>query len=126
MVEGNDLKKIIQEQERWEKEYGLKDSPPIKTDLDIEVKAIYTPADTNLSDYLKDIGFPGEYPFTRGPYPEMSRHRPWRYSLFAGFGSPEDTAERFDYIRKLGQRGINIAADMPSQFGIDSDDPSAE
>ena len=126
MVEGNDLKKITQEQERWEKEYGLKDSSPIKTDLDIEIKAIYTPVDVNLSDYLKDIGFPGEYPFTRGPYPEMSRHKPWRYSVFTGFDTPEDTNKRWKFLYKAGQPSFSIVYDLPSHMGLDSDDPQAE
>ncbi len=81
--------RIISEKERWRKKFKVGESPKVVTDLGIEVDAVYTPADIEDTDYLRDIGFPGEYPFTRGPYPEMSRHRPWRYALFTGFDTPE-------------------------------------
>jgi methylmalonyl-CoA mutase N-terminal domain/subunit len=126
MPEIDDLNKIAQAEEKWEKEYRLKGSPTIKTDLDIEVKPIYTPVDIHSIDYLRDIGFPGEYPFTRGPYPEMSRHKPWRYSVFTGFDTPEDTNKRWKFLYKAGQPSFSIVYDLPSHMGLDSDDPQAE
>ena len=120
------LDSIIEEQKRWGKEFKIEESPKVVSDLDIEVKAIYTPADVKDTDFLKDIGFPGEYPFTRGPYPEMSRHRPWRYALFTGFDTPEKTNERWKFLYKAGQPSFNIVYDLPTHMGLDSDDPRAE
>lgn len=119
-------KKLRQEQARWAEEFGLGKSPKISTDLGLDVAAVYTPADVGDLDYLKDLGFPGEYPFTRGPYPEMSRHQPWRYVLFTGFDTPEKTNERWKYLYKAGQSSFNIVYDLPTHMGIDSDDPRAE
>ncbi|MFY9326838.1 MAG: methylmalonyl-CoA mutase family protein [Georgfuchsia sp.] len=119
-------KKIRHEQDLWVEKFGIGNSPKITTDLGLEVAAIYTPADIADLDYLKDLGFPGEYPFTRGPYPEMSRHQPWRYVLFTGFDTPEKTNERWKYLYKAGQSSFNIVYDLPTHMGIDSDDPRAE
>lgn len=125
MPEVNDSEKIAREQERWEKEHRLRESPIVKTDLDIEVKPIYTPVDIDDINYLQDIGFAGKYPFTRGPYPEMSRHKPWRYSVFTGFDTPEDTNKRWKFLYKAGQPSFSIVYDLPSHMGLDSDDPLA-
>lgn len=121
-----DVERIAQEEKLWEKRRKVDQSPPIKTDLDIEVKAVYTPADIQHIDYVTQIGFPGEYPFTRGPYPEMSRHKPWRYSVFTGFDTPEDTNVRWKFLYQAGQPAFNIVYDLPSHMGIDPDDPLAE
>lgn len=125
MSEHQDIGKIQQEKERWIKQCKVDKSPEIKTDLDIKVDAIYTPADVR-ADYLKDLGFSGEYPFTRGPYPEMSRHKPWRYSVFTGFNSPEDTNARWKFLYKSGQPAFSIVYDLPTHMGVDSDDPLGE
>ena len=122
----NDLERINAEKERWAKEFKIAESPKVMSDLDIEVAAVYTPADIANIDYLKDIGFPGGYPFTRGPYPEMSRHKPWRYALFTGFDTPEKTNERWKFLYKAGQPSFNIVYDLPTHLGIDSDEPLAE
>ncbi len=118
--------RIAREKQRWVKESGVDRSPPIVNDLGLEVQAVYAPSDIEDVDYLRDIGFPGEYPFTRGPYPEMSRHKPWRYALFTGFDTPERTNERWKYLHKAGQSSFNIVYDLPTHLGIDSDDPLAE
>lgn len=120
------LDKISREKSRWRENFKVDRSSRIETDLGIEVDAVYTPADIKDLDYLKDIGFPAEYPFTRGPYPEMSRHRPWRYALFTGFDTPEKTNERWKYLYKAGQPSFNIVYDLPTHLGIDSDHPLAE
>ncbi|MBI2864596.1 MAG: methylmalonyl-CoA mutase [Chloroflexi bacterium] len=101
-------------------------SPKVTTDLEIDVDAVHAPADLEGFDYLRDLGFPGAYPFTRGIYPEMSRHQPWRYALFTGFDSPEKTNERWKFLYKAGQRSFNIVYDLPTHMGLDSDDPMAE
>jgi methylmalonyl-CoA mutase N-terminal domain/subunit len=89
---------------------------------DTEVGDLYTPADVKL-DYAKDLGFPGEYPFTRGVQPTMYRSRLWTMRMFAGFGTPEQTNERFHYLLKEGQTGLSTAFDFPTLMGYDSDSP---
>jgi len=88
---------------------------------DQEIKRIYTPADIKEHDYMKDIGFPGEYPFTRGVQPSMYRGRLWTMRMFAGLGSAYDTNKRFHLLVKEGQTGLSTAFDMPTLMGYDSD-----
>ena len=90
-----------------------------------EVRDLYTPADVADLDYLEDLGFPGQPPYTRGVYPTMYRGRPWTMRQFAGFGTAEETNERFHYLVEEGQTGLSTAFDMPSLMGIDSDDDMA-
>ena len=87
-----------------------------------EVDRIYTPEDVADLDYDDDLGFPGEAPYTRGVYPTMYRGRTWTMRQFAGFGTAEETNERFRYLIDEGQTGLSTAFDMPSLMGIDSDD----
>ena len=87
-----------------------------------EVDRIYTPEDVADLDYDEDLGFPGEEPYTRGVYPTMYRGRTWTMRQFAGFGTAEETNERFRYLIDEGQTGLSTAFDMPSLMGIDSDD----
>ena len=124
-----DIDRIVERKRKWQEknEIGVSSkSPPIKTDLGIEVDAVYTPADIRDEDYLKDLGFPGEYPFTRGPYPEMSRHKPWRYSVFTGFDTPEETNKRWKFLYEAGQPSFSIVYDLPSHMGFDPDDTIGE
>jgi methylmalonyl-CoA mutase N-terminal domain/subunit len=86
-----------------------------------EVDRLYTPVDVADLDYNEDIGNPGEPPYTRGPYPTMYRGRTWTMRQFAGFGTAEETNERFHYLIDNGQTGLSTAFDMPSLMGIDSD-----
>ena len=88
-----------------------------------EVDRLYTPADVADLDYDEDLGFPGEEPYTRGVYPTMHRGRTWTMRQFAGFGTAEETNERFRYLIDEGQTGLSTAFDMPSLMGLDSDDP---
>ena len=92
-----------------------------ETDSGIEIKPVYT-ADDVAGLALEP---PGEFPFTRGPYPDMYRGRPWTIRQYAGFGSAEETNERFRYLLERGQTGLSIAFDLPTQLGYDSDDPRA-
>src|SRR5947209_2252078 len=88
----------------------------------IDVDPLYT-ADNVDVDYERDLGFPGEFPFTRGVYPSMYRGRLWTMRQFAGFGTAEETNERFRYLLDHGQTGLSTAFDMPTLMGYDSDHP---
>jgi methylmalonyl-CoA mutase N-terminal domain/subunit len=90
----------------------------------IEPEPLYTPENTEL-DYARDLGYPGEYPFTRGVYPSMYRGRLWTMRQFAGFGTAEETNARFRYLLDHGQTGLSTAFDMPTLMGYDSDHPRA-
>ncbi len=90
-----------------------------------EVRPLYSPVDTEDIDYNRDIGYPGEYPFTRGVQPTMYRGRVWSIRQYAGFGTPEETNERFKFLLSEGQPGLSVAFDLPTQLGYDSDDPMA-
>src|SRR5829696_5006057 len=92
-----------------------------ETDSGIEVKPVYTSADVPGLD----LELPGEFPFTRGPYVDMYRGRPWTIRQYAGFASAEETNERFRYLLERGQTGLSVAFDLPTQLGYDSDDPHA-
>ncbi len=94
----------------------------LETMSGIEVEPLYTP-DTVDVDYGRDLGFPGEPPFTRGVYPSMYRGRLWTMRQFAGFGTAEETNERFRYLLEHGQTGLSTAFDMPTLMGYDSDHP---
>jgi methylmalonyl-CoA mutase, N-terminal domain len=91
-----------------------------RTDADIEIKPVYTADDA--PDVLE---LPGEFPYTRGPYPDMYRGRPWTIRQYAGFASAEETNQRFRYLLQRGQMGLSVAFDLPTQLGYDSDDPRA-
>src|SRR5262245_12588602 len=92
-----------------------------ETDSGIEIKPVYTAGDLD-SEALE---LPGDYPFTRGPYRDMYRGRPWTIRQYAGFGPAEETNERFRYLLARGQTGLSVAFDLPTQLGYDSDDPRA-
>jgi methylmalonyl-CoA mutase N-terminal domain/subunit len=91
-----------------------------------QIKRLYTPEDMKDFDYERDLGSPGEYPFTRGIYPTMYRGRLWTMRQFAGFGGPEETNRRFKYLLEHGQTGLSTAFDMPTLMGLDSDHPLAD
>jgi len=92
----------------------------------IRVKPVYVPEDIKDLDYARDLGNPGEYPYTRGIHPQMYRRLPWTIRQYAGFGTPQETNERFKFLIANGQTGLNVAFDLPTQLGLDSDDPLAE
>jgi methylmalonyl-CoA mutase N-terminal domain/subunit len=89
------------------------------------VERLYTPLDLADSDYQQDIGFPGEYPFTRGIQPTMHRGRLWTMRQYAGFGTAEESNKRYQYLLDQGQTGLSVAFDLPTQIGYDSDHPLA-
>lgn len=89
------------------------------------INRLYTPLDVADMDYLRDLGLPGEYPFTRGIHPTMHRGRLWTMRMFAGFGTAEETNQRFKYLLEKGQTGLSIAFDLPTLMGYDTDAPEA-
>jgi methylmalonyl-CoA mutase N-terminal domain/subunit len=95
------------------------------TQSGIPVKRVYTPLDVAQDDVVRDIGLPGEYPYTRGVQPTMYRAKPWTMRMFAGFGTAEETNQRFKYLLANGQTGLSVAFDMPTLYGYDHDHPMA-
>jgi len=91
-----------------------------------EINPLYTPEDTQDLEYERDLGYPGAYPYTRGIQPNMYRGRLWTMRQFAGFGSAEDTNQRYKFLLERGTTGLSVAFDMPTLMGRDSDDPRAE
>ncbi|HYB44275.1 MAG TPA: methylmalonyl-CoA mutase family protein [Candidatus Methylomirabilis sp.] len=91
----------------------------------IPIEPLYTPDDLAGWNYADKLGYPGEFPYTRGPYPSMYRGRLWTMRMFAGFGRPEDTNARFRYLLAQGQTGLSTAFDMPALMGYDADHPRA-
>lgn len=127
------MKDIKKGMDQWEKgplKKVLDRSPEreeaFKTESGIPVKRLYTPVDLADMDYNDELGFPGQYPYTRGVYPSMYRGRLWTMRNYAGFGTAEDTNKRFRYLLDQGMAGLSIAFDLPTQLGYDSDDPLAE
>ncbi len=100
--------------------YGER-KPVFKTDSDLEINPLYTPFDTEQIDYNRGIGYPGEYPYTRGVYPTMYRGRLWTMRQYAGFGTARESNKRFRYLLEQGQTGLSVAFDLPTQIGYDSD-----
>ena len=96
------------------------------TDSGIEIQALYGPEDLAGLDERRDLGFPGQPPFTRGVYPTMYRGRLWTMRQYAGMGSAEETNRRFRYLLDHGQTGLSVAFDLPTQMGLDSDHPRAQ
>ena len=98
---------------------------PVVHESGIEIKTLYTADEVVASGGSERIGAPGEFPFTRGIHKEMYRKRPWTMRQYAGFGTPHETNKRFKYLIANGQTGLNVAFDLPTQVGLDSDDPMA-
>src|SRR5437773_11995806 len=111
--------------ERWEKENAAapgREQPPI-TVSGVPIDALYTPESPNGFDPDADLGYPGQYPFTRGVHASMYRSRLWTMRQFAGFGTARQTNERFKFLLSKGQTGLSTAFDLPTLMGLDSDDP---
>ncbi|MFM8322747.1 MAG: methylmalonyl-CoA mutase, partial [Chloroflexota bacterium] len=119
------------EQKRWEEQTRgplLKRFPErkseFKTTSGIPLPPVHTPADPD-PDYMEQLGFPGEYPFTRGVQPTMYRGRFWTMRQYAGFATAEESNRRYRYLLEQGQTGLSVAFDLPTQIGYDADDPIA-
>src|SRR5512134_1779051 len=98
---------------------------PFETSSGKPVKGEYTPADLDGFDYLRQLGFPGEFPYTRGVQPTMYRGRFWTMRQYAGFSDAEESNRRYKYLLSQGQTGLSVAFDLPTQIGYDADDPIA-
>lgn len=129
-MDGHEIKKIREEKEKWEGgtlqktlKRGAERKPAFTSISGIPVERIYTPLDTQDLNYPEDLGFPGEYPFTRGVQPTMYRGRFWTMRQYAGFGSAKASNERYRYLLDQGQTGLSVAFDLPTQAGYDSDHP---
>src|SRR3954470_22553158 len=111
--------------ERWEKENAAapaREQPPT-TVSGVPIDALYTPESVNGFDPDADLGYPGQYPSTRGVHASMYRSRLWTMRQFAGFGTARQTNERFKFLLSRGQTGLSTAFDLPTLMGLDSDDP---
>lgn len=114
---------IQDDYDRWKRTaYGVDREGRFTTLSDDPVEPLYTPLDLEGTDFARDIGFPGQYPYTRGIYGNMHRGRLWTMRQFAGFGTARDTNERFHYLLKNGMTGLSVAFDNPTLMGLDSDD----
>ncbi|MGB9665018.1 MAG: acyl-CoA mutase large subunit family protein [Ignavibacteria bacterium] len=113
---------------QWKKEAEAQPTIPITFNSisGNKVEILYTPDDLGDFDYERDLGFPGEFPFTRGIHKNMYRGRLWTMRQFAGFGTPEDTNKRFKYLLEHGQTGLSVAFDLPTLMGWDADAPMSE
>jgi methylmalonyl-CoA mutase N-terminal domain/subunit len=127
----DEAERMAREQARWESETlkpalgraGERQESFATTST--ETRRLYTPLDVAEVDYEREVGFPGEYPYTRGIQPTMYRGRLWSIRQYAGYGTPEETNQRFKFLLNEGQAGLSVAFDLPTQLGHDSDDPQA-
>jgi len=121
------MKLLRKEKNKWDRDascFGER-RQNFTTSSGIPVKRLYTPLDLEGFDYLRDLGFPGTPPYTRGVYYNMYRGRLWTMRQYAGYGTAEETNRRFKYLLELGQTGLSVAFDLPTQVGIDPDHPLA-
>ena len=128
-METGSIREKATREERWNASYA---SAPQREDTSFttvsgrEIRPLYTPLDTVDDDYDRDLGMPGEYPFTRGPYHSMYRTKLWTMRQFSGFATAEETNERYKFLLARGQTGLSVAFDFPTLMGYDSDDPLSE
>ncbi len=118
-----EIEKIKKEKERWRECVNAGEPERFVTVSGLPVDILYTPADIKDLDYLRDLGFPGEYPFTRGIRHNMYRGRLWTMRQFSGFGTARDTNARYKFLLAHGETGLSVAFDFPTLYGRDSDDP---
>jgi methylmalonyl-CoA mutase, N-terminal domain len=133
MPETKEITSAEADVERWEKETldpALNSHPERKKSFDNvsleEVNRLYSPADVSKIDFAEDIGYPGEFPYTRGIHPTGYRGKLWTMRQFAGFSTPEQTNARFKYLLQEGQTGLSVAYDLPTLMGYDADSPLSE
>ena len=125
------LEQLTVKKANWEEtdvrkaEARMPEREHLMTTSSVPIDRLYMPQDNASLDYTRDIGFPGEYPYTRGVQPTMYRAKPWTMRMFAGYGTAEDTNKRFKYLLKQGQTGLSTAFDMATLYGYDTDHPLA-
>jgi methylmalonyl-CoA mutase N-terminal domain/subunit len=132
MASEDELAHLTREKARWERQTldpavtRLRErKPAFHNTSGIEIRRLYTPEDIGAMDYARDLGFPGEFPYTRGVHASMYRGRLWTMRLFAGYGTAEDTNQRYKYLLSQGNKGLSVAFDLPTLMGCDPDDPLA-
>ena len=133
MSDKSESASILKEEERWEKGTLAKTLEKFPERLKefttvsgMPISRVYTPLDVQNLDYPRDLGFPGEYPFTRGIHATGYRGRLWTMRQYAGFGTAEESNKRYKYLLEQGQTGLSVAFDLPTQVGYDADHPLAE
>jgi len=122
-VTPEDKERIRKERQRWEAKVAKGDAAQFQTVSGVPVDILYTPLDIAELDYLQDLSFPGEFPFTRGVRSNMYRGRLWTMRQFSGFGTARDTNQRYKFLLSHGETGLSVAFDFPTLYGRDSDDP---
>ena len=121
------LEEIERKKKQWEKELlHKKKFSSATTSWGHDLDVVYTPDNLKDMEYLRDIGFPGDFPFVRGVYPSMYRGKLWTMRQYAGFGTAEETNTHFKYLLEQGNTGLSVAFDLPTQVGLDSDNPLAK
>jgi methylmalonyl-CoA mutase N-terminal domain/subunit len=131
LFSAEELARLTVKQTQWEEttvKKSLERMPERENNVttsSVPIQRLYTPVDSGGIDYTRDLGFPGEYPYTRGVQPTMYRAKSWTMRMFAGFGTAEDTNVRFHYLLKQGQTGLSTAFDMATLYGYDTDHPMA-
>src|SRR4029453_3074091 len=108
---------------RWQRRMAARPPAPVQTTWGMEGGPLYTLEDIQHIDYACDLGYPGEFPFTRGVYPSMYRGRLSTFREYSGFGTAEDSNARYRALLDQGMTGLSVAFDLPTQIGFDSDDP---
>ncbi len=129
MLEREELEGLRRRRQQWEERVareGVERQGPFTTVSGRPVRRLYDPTDVAHLDYLRDLGYPGEFPFTRGIYPTGYRGKVWTMRQFSGFGLAEETNARFKFLLAEGQTGLSIAFDLPTLYGYDTDHPMAE
>jgi methylmalonyl-CoA mutase N-terminal domain/subunit len=131
LFDAEELARLAVRREEWEAgavqeaQKRMPERANLITTSGVPIERIYMPQDNAALDYQRDLGLPGEYPYTRGVQPTMYRAKPWTMRMFAGFGTAEDTNKRFKYLLAQGQTGLSTAFDMPTLYGYDTDHPMA-
>jgi len=118
-----ETKKILEEKKDWTARCLKKTPEKVQSTSGMNIDILYTPGDIPQFDYSQDLGFPGEYPFTRGIQPTMHRGRVWSMRQYSGFATAEESNKRYKYLLEQGQTGLSVAFDLPTQIGYDSDHP---
>ena len=127
MFSKNLIQRLFRREQDWDErnQSALELDELFSTISGVPIKRHYSPSDLAESDYVEDVGLPGEYPYLRGVHPTGYRGKKWTMRMFAGFGLPQETNARFKFLLEQGQTGLSVAFDLPTQTGYDSDHPLA-
>ena len=127
MLSDNELRELREQTAQWRNRQrpDAQRRPEFRTPSQLPVQPVYTPADTAGDNYMSAAGLPGDFPYLRGIHDSGYRGRLWTFRMFAGFGRPQETNQRFKFLLEQGQTGLSVAFDMPTLYGYDTDDPRA-